>query len=260
MMSLRKHRRGLVLLLFSLCPPLQPFQPPSNAVAPAGPLPSSETLDYNVEWRLITAGKARIHFAANGGSGFGASVHLESTGMISKFFKVEDEYSADLDRGLCARSSLFKTHEGSRHRETRITFEQERKKAVYLERDTVKNAVLSSREIDIPACVSDIVGALYRMRQLNLDVGQAAKVAVSDGKKSALARVECQRRETVRTPLGTHKTLRYEAFLFSDVIYHRPGRVFLWLTDDSRRLPVEIQVRLQLAIGTITLQLEKEGN
>ena len=252
-------RFGKVLLLVSLCSPLQPFQPASNAVAPAGPLPSSETLDYSVEWRLITAGKARIQFSANPGTGFSTSVRLESAGLVSKLFKVEDEYSSELSRSLCAHSSLFKTHEGSRHRETRITFDQELKKASYLERDTVKNAVLASHEIDTPPCVADIVGALYRMRTLNLDLGQTEKIAVSDGKKSALARVDAQRRETVKTPAGIFKTVRYEAYLFNDVIYRRSGRVFIWLTDDSRRLPVQIQVRLQLAIGTITLQLEKEG-
>jgi hypothetical protein len=212
-----------------------------------------------VEWRLITAGKARIRFAAEPGRGFSTSVHLESTGMISRFLKVDDEYSSELDRNLCARSSLFKTHEGSRQRETRITFDQERKKAIYLERDTVRNTVLLSREIDIPPCVTDIVGALYRMRTLNLEPGQSGKIAVSDGKKSALARVEAQRRESVKTLSGVYKTVRYEADLFNDVIYRRSGRVFIWLTDDSRRLPVQIQVKLHLAIGTITLQLDKEG-
>jgi hypothetical protein len=253
MMRFRK-----LLLLAALCPPLQPFQPASNAVAPAGPLPSSETLDYSIEWRLITAGKTRIRFAANP-AGFSTSVHMESAGLVSKLFKVEDEYSSDLERSLCARSSLFKTHEGSRQRETRISFDQERKKASYLERDTARNAVLASHEIDTPGCVTDIVGALYRMRTLNLDPGQSAKVAISDGKKSALARVDSQRLETVKTPAGAFRTVRYEAFLFDNVIYRRSGRVFIWLTDDSRRVPVQIQVRLQLAIGTITLQLEKEG-
>jgi hypothetical protein len=42
------------------------------------------------------------------------------------------------------------------------------------------------------------------------------------------------------------------------VIYRRSGRTYIWLTNDRRRLPVQIQVHLQLAIGTITLQLEKE--
>ncbi len=247
-----------LLLLVALSPPLQPFQSPSNAVTPAGPLPLSETLDYSVEWRLITAGKTHIKFAANP-AGFSTSVRMESAGLVSKLFKVEDNYSSDLDRSLCAHASLFKTYEGSRQRETKITFDQERKKASYLERDTARNAVLASREIDTPACVTDIVGALYRMRTLNLDLGQTAKIAISDGKKSAQVRVDFQRRETVKTPAGVFKALRYEAYLFDDVIYRRSGRVFIWLTDDSRRVPAQIQVRLQLAIGTITLQLEKEG-
>lgn len=258
-MSFPKLRRGFVLLLVTLSPPLQPFQPPSNAPAPPGPLPASETLDYNVEWRLITAGKAHVKFAAHPGTGFATAVEVESAGVIAKFFKVKDDYSSDLDGSLCAHTSLFKTHEGSRQRETRIVFDQERRKASYLERDTAKNSVLASRETDIPPGVSDIVGAFYRMRTLNLEPGQTAKIPVSDGKKSALARVDCQRQETVKTPAGTFKTFRYEAYLFDDVIYHRSGRCFVWLTDDSRRLPVQIQVRLQLAIGTITLQLEKEG-
>ena len=65
--------------------------------------------------------------------------------------------------------------------------------------------------------------------------------------------------EQVKTPAGAFKTVRYEAFLFNNVIYSRSGRVYIWLTDDARRLPVQIQVRLQVHIGTITLQLEKEG-
>jgi len=184
---------------------------------------------------------------------------LESSGLVSKLFKVNDDYAATLDGGLCAHSSFLKTHEGSRQRETRITFDNERRKASYVERDTVKNAVLASREVDILPCVSEIVGGLYRMRTLNLDIGQTAQVPISDGKKSAMVRVDFQRRETVKTPAGLYNTMRYEAHLFNNVIYRRPGRVYVWLTDDRRRLPVQIQVRLQLAIGTITLQLEKEG-
>jgi hypothetical protein len=251
---LRKHRRGLVLLLVSLCPSLQSFQS-----VPPGPLPSTENLNYSIEWRLITAGKARLAWTAAANRGFQTNLQIESAGLVSRLFKVNDEYSSNLDATLCAHSSVMKTNEGSRHRETRITFDPERKKASYLERDTVKNSVLTSSETDTLPCVCDVVGALYRMRQLNIEPGQAEQIAVSDGKKSAMARVEAQRREQVKTPAGSFKTVRYEAFLFNDVIYRRSGRLYVWLTDDVRRLPVQIQVRLQVHIGTITLQLEKEG-
>ena len=258
MPSLRKHRRGLVLLLATFCPSVESFQAQPSAMVPPGPLPSSETLQYNVEWRLITAGKMRLNFAATGAAGFQTKIHLASAGLVSKLFRVEDEYSSSLDQGLCARSSFFKTHEGSRQRETKITFDPERKKASYLERDTVKSSVVLSHDIDIPACVSDIAGGLFRMRTLNLEPGQTGQVPISDGKKSALVRVEFQRVETVKTPAGVFKAIKYEAFLFNNVIYRRSGRAYIWLTDDRRRLPVQIQVHLQLAIGTITLQLEKE--
>jgi hypothetical protein len=258
MLSFRKHRRGLVLLLAMFCPPVDSFQAQPPAVVPAGPLPSSETLQNNVEWRLITAGKIRMRFLTAGAAGFQMNVHVESAGLVSKLFKVEDDYSSSLDRSLCAHSSFFKTHEGSRQRETRITFDPERKKASYLERDTVKNSVVLAHDIDIPACVCDIAGGLYRMRTINLEPGQTGQVPISDGKKSALVRVDAGRIETIKTPAGVFKAIRYEAFLFNNVIYRRPGRTYIWLTNDRRRLPVQIQVHLQLAIGTITLQLEKE--
>ena len=46
--------------------------------------------------------------------------------------------------------------------------------------------------------------------------------------------------------------------LLNGVIYPRKGRVFVWLTDDARRLPVQIRLRMQFPIGTVTLRLQKE--
>jgi hypothetical protein len=70
--------------------------------------------------------------------------------------------------------------------------------------------------------------------------------------------VDAQELEQVKTPSGIYRTVRYEAFLFNNVLYQRKGRLFIWLTDDERRVPVQIKVQLQLHIGTVTLQLEKE--
>ncbi|MEO7653664.1 MAG: DUF3108 domain-containing protein, partial [Bryobacteraceae bacterium] len=252
-------RCALVVMVMTWCAPLQTLQSQAPGTIP-GPLPSSEILPYTVEWRLITAGKARIQWKASpaGHGGWQAQVLLQSAGLVSKLFKVSDDYISNLDQKGCAQSSFLSSHEGSRHRETKITFDHDRRKAIYLERDTAKNTVLNSNEIEIPPCVYDITGSLYHLRTLNMEIGQATQIPISDGKKSVSARVECQRREVVKTPAGSFKTIRYEAFLFNNVIYRRPGRVYIWLTDDQRRLPVQIQVRLQLHIGTVTLLLEKE--
>jgi Protein of unknown function (DUF3108) len=51
--------------------------------------------------------------------------------------------------------------------------------------------------------------------------------------------------------------VRYEVHMFNNVLVNRKARMYVWLTDDARKLPVQLRVRLQFLIGTITLQLEK---
>jgi len=236
------------------------FAGPVAAAAP-GALPARESLTYTVEWRLVTAGKAHLLWGAtphHSNPGWQADLHLESTGLVSKLFKVNNDYVSNLESDLCSVGSHLKAEEGSRHKETSVTFNREARKAEYLEKDLDKKAVVNAHEIDIPACVHDVLGGLYELRTLNLQPGQSTQMAVSDGKKSVMARVEAQQREDIKTPAGAFKTIRYEAFLFNDVLYRRYGHLYFWLTDDARKLPVQIRVRLQFTIGTITLQLEKE--
>ncbi|MGA2773875.1 MAG: DUF3108 domain-containing protein [Bryobacteraceae bacterium] len=228
-------------------------------LAPPQSLPARETLSYTVEWRLITAGKVKLEWTSEQRPPAGAQVHLrvESVGLVSRFFKVEDDYSASLNSALCGQSVQMTSLEGSRQRETRVTFDSTSRKASYLERDRVKNAVIATHDIDIPPCVHDVGGGFYFLRTLNLDPGQSIEVPVSDGKKSVTAKVEAQQREDVKTPAGTFKTIRHEIYLFNNVLYRRPAHLYIWLTDDRRKLPVRVQVRMQFAIGTITLLLEK---
>ena len=80
---------------------------------------------------------------------------------------------------------------------------------------------------------------------------------MSDGHHSASVKVEAQEREEIKTPGGVQNhSLRN----ISDErrVYTRKGRVFIWLTDDARRLPVQIQLRMSFPVGTVTLHLLKE--
>jgi hypothetical protein len=223
-------------------------------------LPAKETFFYNIEWRLFNAGKARVDISTTPPPRSESQIkfHLESTGFVSKLFKVDDEYTSQLTGNLCAESASLIAQEGNRLRDTRITFDSESKKATYLERDRAKNnAVVMSHEIEIPACVHDVVGGLFYLRTLNLEPGQSAQIPVSDGKKSVMVKVEAQAREDVKSPAGTFKTMRYEVYLFNNVLYKRAAHVNVWLSDDRRRLPVQIRVRMTITIGTINLLLEK---
>jgi Protein of unknown function (DUF3108) len=223
----------------------------------SNPLPAHEALTYGIEWRLINAGKVSVDWAFPSNDSAQIKLKVESMGLVSKLFKVEDTYIANMGAGLCGQSVQLTSQEGNRERETKITFDYPNHRADYLERDRAKNTVILARETDIPPCVHEIAGGLYFMRTLNLEPGQSALVPLTDGKKSVVAKVEAQQREEVKTPAGAFKTIRYEAYVFNNVLYRRPGHLYVWLTDDQRRLPVQIRVRMQVTIGTITVQLEK---
>lgn len=223
----------------------------------SNPLPARESLTYSIEWRLITAGRVTVGWAFTANDTAQIKLKVESVGLVSKLFRVEDTYVANMGSGLCGQSVQLTSQEGSRERETKITFDYPNHRADYLERDRAKNTVVLARETDIPPCVHEIAGGLYFLRTLNLEPGQSALVPLTDGKKSVVAKVEAQQREEVKTSAGTFKTIRYEAYVFNNVLYRRPAHLYVWLTDDPRRLPVQIRVRMQVTIGTITLQLEK---
>jgi hypothetical protein len=228
--------------------------PSSPADTP--PAPANETLQYKIEWRLVRAGTVNLDWNRSG-EGYQARLQLRSTGLVSMLYKVDSLYQAEMSPELCAIDSLLTANEGSRSRETKVTFDAERGKASYLERDLKKNATVATKEIEIPPCVLDVMGGLYRLRRMNLPVGKSAEIPISDGKKSVMARIEAQQKESVETPAGNFKAVLYEAFLFNNVLYRRSGRMFIWLTDDERKLPVQIRFRLSFPVGTVTLQLEK---
>ena len=225
------------------------------ALAPAAP---PESLQFAVEWRLIPAGTAKLSWLpASRPTASEVRLHLESTGLVTRLFRVDDDYRAILGANLCAESSSMIAKEGNRNKETRVTFDAKAGKAFWVEKDLVK-ATTSNREVDIPPCVHDVMGGLLALRSLRLEPGKTARIPISDGKKSIQARVEAQDREDIRTPAGTFRAVRYEVFLFNDVLFKRSGHLHIWLTDDERRLPVQLQVRLQFTIGTITFRLLKE--
>jgi len=223
---------------------------PMRAQAPAA---SSERLLYEAEWRLIHAGNAEVKWQGTQQ----ADLRLWSTGLVAKLIHIDDKYRALFDTGYCVTSAITNSVEGSRHHEIKASFDAQKKRASYLERDLNKNSVVKQAEIDTPGCVMDVLGGLEALRRRKLEAGQHFTVPLSDGKKFLNARVECQATEVIKTRAGTFQAMRCEAFLFNGEFYSRKGRFFIWVSEDERRLPVQIRVQLPFYIGTVTLTLEK---
>ncbi len=190
--------------------------------------------------------------------GWESKLHLESGGLVSKLYKLDYNYASEMEDQFCTTSTDLNAVERNRHRETKVTYDHARHKAIYVERDLLKNATAKTTEIDIPTCVSDVIGGLYKVRTLKLEPGQSTQVQLSDGKKSVSVRLDAQQREQLKLAAGTFNTIRYEAFVFNGVLFARKGDLTVWITDDGRRLPVQIRARMSFPIGSITFELQKE--
>jgi hypothetical protein len=251
---------SITVAILSILAAAGPFAAGQDSVPAPGDVPGREALTYQIEWRLISAGSAKLTWMPASRAAAAPNelrLHLESAGLVSRLFRVDDDYTASLGQNLCAQSSFIAAHEGNRNKETRVTYDAQTHKAIYIEKDLNKNSTIT-HDVDIPPCVHDVIGALLVLRTLRLEPGKTVQIPVSDGKKFVQVKIESERREDLNTALGPRKTIRYEVFLFDNVLYKRSGRLHIWLTDDPSRLPVQLQVRLQFTIGTITFKLEKE--
>jgi hypothetical protein len=215
--------------------------------------PPSEKLTFGVEWHLSHAGTVTVNTREKQ-----IELRIESAGIVSMLYKVDDLLTVNYDEPDCAASSLLESMESKRHHETRVTYDRSQNYAFFVERDLMSDMVIREAKTQIPNCVSDVLGALAKLRTLKLDPGQSAQLPVSDGRKFASVKVDALDRSEVKTAGATYRTVRYQAALLNGVIYGRKGRLFVWVTDDARRLPVQIQVQMSFPVGTVTLQLQKE--
>jgi hypothetical protein len=224
------------------------------------PFPSAERLSYDIEWRLIYAGSAHLNLQPKAGDPrrWDSQLRVESGGLVSKLYRLEDTYNVGMQDGFCTAATQLDSIEGTRRRETKVFYDRTRGRANYSERDLNKNAVIKTAEVEIAPCTLDVVAGLFKLRMDRIEPGQSKQVPMSDGKKSAYIRVEAQAREQIKIKAGTFDTIRYEVFLFNGALYPRKADLFVWLTDDAHRLPVQIRARMSFPVGSITFELTKD--
>ena len=237
---------------------LSPFSSAQEPTAPqsTSPFPAPEKLTYSIEWHGVSAGTAVIQLSRVA-QNWQFDLDLQSAGLVTRLYRVADHYKVISTGHFCALSTFLDAQEGKRHHQTQMTFRTAQRKVDYQEHDLVRNTTVK-KELTIAPCTHDVIGALATLRTIDLQPGKTAILPVTDGKKMVEAQVAAQAKEKITVGSKTYQTVRYEAFLFDNVLYKRKGRLFLWATDDADRLPVQLRVQLGFPIGTILLELEKQ--
>jgi hypothetical protein len=228
----------------------------STPQEPTVKFPYAESLVYRVGWRMITAGEATLKLTRGPGDGWQFNLDLTSAGVVNQLYRVQDSYQLGVTDKFCGRSVNFEEQEGKRHAVSTIVFDYDKHKVVSASKDLVANAT-HKQELDISACTYDIAGALMTLRASQLQPAMKFTLPVTDGKKLANVRVEGLGKEKLTIKGATYNTIRYETFVFNNVLYRRKGRLLIWVTDDAQRLPVQLRFMFGFPLGDITLELEK---
>ena len=219
------------------------------------PFPSPETLSYRVEWRMVTAGAAKLKLARVQ-QDWQINLNIESAGLVSRLYRIADSYTVTSNDKFCGVNSSFEAQEGKRHVLESEQFDNGRRKAIFDVNDVVKN-VKEHHEIDIVPCTHEVIGALESLRQQKIDVGKSITIPIANGKKMAYAKIEAQAKENVTIDGKSYSSVRYEAYIFDNVVFRRKGSLQIWLTDDAAHVPIKMRFQMGFPIGNITLELEK---
>ncbi len=219
--------------------------------------PSPENLTYRVEWRMITAGEAQLDMTHEQ-QNWQIQLNVESAGMVSRLFRIDDKYKVLSNDRFCGMNSSFEAEEGKRHVVESEQFDNVKHKAVFDMHDLVKNSK-EHNEVDIAPCTHEIIGALAYVRLMKIEPGKSITVPIVNGKKMAYAKIEAQGKESLTVDGKHYETVRYEAFIFDNVVFRKKGSMLMWLTDDAAHVPVQMRFQMGFPIGSITLELEKAG-
>jgi len=222
------------------------------------PFEVGERFTYNVSWKVFDAGIATMTLvektSLQNEDTYRINATVYSTGIVSTLFKVVDVFESFFQaRDLCSRRITKKIQEGRRHRETVVTFDAKARQARMEDRDLNRPDLPPKRtESPLPSCVQDVISALYVIRTKNLRVGELVQFPINDGGRTYDVTVEIQAQEEVRTPAGTFQAFRLEPKVF-DGLFKSQGRLFVWVTADAARMPVQLKAKIN--IGTITAAL-----
>jgi hypothetical protein len=164
-----------------------------------------------------------------------------SNDFLSKFFLVRDTIVSWVDP-RSFRSVRFEKHsvEGKRVRDELTEFDYED-----------GTAETDGKPVPLEDATLDTLSSVYYLRTLRLDGDKPIALQVFSGKPHTL-QVEIQARETIVVPAGRFQTVRVEPKSSGSSLVGK--NLILWLTDDARKIPV--QLRSKLKVGTLVGKLK----
>jgi hypothetical protein len=212
------------------------------------PFGEGELLTYAIQYGLIYAGDATLEVRNVAMLDSTKAYHVISTAHTSSafdhVFKVRDRHDSFVDyENLFSLSFEKHLREGKFKRDEKVVFDQKNHVAIY-----------PDKKVPIAPNTQDFLSALYYARTLPLEVGQAIAMANHTGGKNYPIYVKVLRRERVKVPAGEFDCLVVEPVLQTSSLFEHKGKLTIWVTDDTVKMPVLL--RSKVVIGAFEAVLK----
>ncbi len=207
-----------------------------------------EKLVFSVRYGPIRAGEATMTIegieVVNGDSCYHVVTTAASNDFFSAFFHVRDRVETFMDVDwLLPRRFEKHLNEGDYHNSAVVEFDQRNHLAIYDD----------ERVFEMLPGSHDVLSAFYLTRTRDLRVGESFDLESHVDRKNYPIRVLVHRRERIKVPVGEFDCIVVEPVMRSTGLFKHKGSLTIWLTDDHRRIPV--QVKSELPIGAISIVL-----
>jgi len=209
-----------------------------------------EKLVFIIRYGLVVAGTATMEIPTirilNNRECFHILTLTKSNKFFSTFFKVEDKVESFMDK-----NGLFSWRHEKHLREGKYRADQ------FVDLDHVQRLAITNKKdsLRIPPCVQDILTSFYYVRTLPMEIGSSLFIDNYADRKLYPLEVKIHGKERIKVKAGTFDCLIVEPLLRSDAIFKQRGRLKIWMTDDARKIPV--QMKSEIMIGAITAELER---
>ena len=220
--------------------------------------PVGERMEYSVTWGGARIAQSVLTVEAidsiNGTAVYRTS--LETTGG-PPFYKIRDRLTSWI-QPVPMSSLRFdqKLRQGSYRRDRRHLMDREA--GTYTRYDARDGEYVpheTEHDVPIPAGAQDDVSIYYFVRLSPLKVGERYEYDLYYKKKGNPVIIEVLRREEIRVPAGTFKTIVVRPIIRNSGMFSEGGEAEIYVTDDERRIPVRVKTRM--SIGSANLYLTK---
>lgn len=212
-----------------------------------------ERLEFELSYTGITAGHA-VQEVRRVNNEIQIVSTARSADWLRIFFPVDDRIESYLNQGTSPihigmpRLYLERKHEGRTITDREGRFDRQKMEVV-----TIDHRNKREKTLPITKRTYDFLSSFYYFRTIPLQVGTSYYIDIYDCNRIWNTEVKVLRREVLDTPLGRFNTIVIHPLLKSEGIFARTGDMFIWLTDDDRRIP--LQMKSKVIVGSITATL-----